>query len=274
MNHVTATAPETAAIGRRGFVALAPTVLLGASTVLACSQAPEPESYESVATRIRRVDTSIGITSAPVSQTLGRALVGELVRSATLAPSSHNTQCWQFALEGQGVTILPDLSRRCPAVDPDDHHLFVSLGCAAENLAQAARAHGLHAEARFDATRGAIVLALTPTPAQASPLYRAIAVRQCTRGDYDGHPLSREELKLLQRAGTSNGVRLLMLTERPAMERVLDHVVQGNTAQMADPLFVEELKQLDTLQRRRGGSHGRWLVQRSVGQPQHPDLDR
>jgi hypothetical protein len=27
--------------------------------------------------------------------------------------------------------ILPDLSRRCPAVDPDDHHLFVSLGCAA-----------------------------------------------------------------------------------------------------------------------------------------------
>jgi Nitroreductase family len=243
MNHVPASPLETAAIGRRDFVALAPTVLLGASSVLACSQSPEPESYESVAARIRRVDASVGITSAAVGRTLGQALAGELVRSASLAPSSHNTQCWQFALEGQGITILPDLSRRCPAVDPDDHHLFVSLGCAAENLAHAALAHGLHAEARFDALRGAIVLALTPAPAQASPLYRAIAARQCTRGDYDGQPLTSEELKLLQRAGTSNGVRLLLLTERPAMERVLDHVVQGNTAQMADPVFVEELKQ-------------------------------
>jgi hypothetical protein len=168
--------------------------------------------------------------------------VRELVRFATLAPSSHNTQCWKFSVEGKGVTILPDLSRRCPAVDPDDHHVFVTLGCAAENLAQAALAHGLHADTRFDATRGAILVALTPTPAQSSPLYQAIPVRQCTRGDYDGKPLSTDELKLLERAGTSTGVRMLLLTERPAVESVLDHVLQGNTAQMADPAFVKELK--------------------------------
>ena len=62
------------------------------------------------------------------------AVKRELVRYATLAPSSHNTQCWRFGIEPQAITVLPDLSRRCPAVDPDDHHLFVSLGCAAENL--------------------------------------------------------------------------------------------------------------------------------------------
>ena len=174
--------------------------------------------------------------------TEGAALSQELVRYATLAPSSHNTQCWKFALEDKAITILPDLSRRCPAVDPDDHHVFVSLGCATENLIQAARAHGLKAEASFDATRDAVRVTLSPTSAQASPLFKAIPARQCTRSDYDGKALSNDELDLLQRAGTSNRVRMLLLTERPAMDRVLDYVVQSNTAQMADPAFVKELK--------------------------------
>lgn len=37
-------------------------------------------------------------------------------------------------------------------------------------------------------------------------------------------------------------MRLLVITDRPAVERVLEHVVQGNTAQLADPAFVSELK--------------------------------
>ena len=62
----------------------------------------------------------------------------ELLRSATLAPSSHNTQCWKFAFEEKAITILPDFSRRCPAVDAGDHQVFVSLGCSAENLVHCA----------------------------------------------------------------------------------------------------------------------------------------
>lgn len=66
--------------------------------------------------------------------------------SRTLAASSHNTQPWKFAVEPGRIVILPDLSRRCPAVDPDDHHLFASLGCAAENLVLAAQAVGLQTD--------------------------------------------------------------------------------------------------------------------------------
>jgi hypothetical protein len=54
----------------------------------------------------------------------------------------------------------PDLTRRCPAVDPDDHHLLVSLGCAAENLVQAALAHGLQGEAMFDPAGNAVRVTL------------------------------------------------------------------------------------------------------------------
>ena len=231
-----------ASIQRRQFMATVPAVLVGVSTLPACSEAPNTERHAAVASSIRQLSPAVGIDGQALGQQLGPDLVSELVKSATLAPSSHNTQCCKFAQEGQGITGLPDLSRRLPAVDPDDHHVFVSLGCAVENMAHAALAHGLHLEARFDTTRGAIQVALSPTPAQASPLFQAIPARQCTRGDYDGKPLSNEELALLERAGSANGVRVLLLTERTALERVLDHVLQGNTAQLADPAFVKELR--------------------------------
>ncbi len=66
----------------------------------------------------------------------------DFVRYATLAPNSHNTQPWKFRLGNNAVIILPDLTRNCPVVDPDDHHVFVTLGCAAENLMIAANSRG------------------------------------------------------------------------------------------------------------------------------------
>ncbi|HYN59492.1 MAG TPA: Tat pathway signal protein [Rubrivivax sp.] len=186
------------------------------------------------------------------AQALRRPLAGggdraeqtrELVRYATLAPSSHNTQCWTFSLHDQAIVIAPDLSRRCPSVDPDDHHLHVSLGCAVENLSHAALATGLRAEARFDpAGQGAITVSLQSTRASVTPLFQAISERQCTRGDYDGQPVSNAELRLLERAGAGNGVRVMLLTERASIEKVLEYVVAANTAQMGDAAFVAELK--------------------------------
>jgi hypothetical protein len=43
-------------------------------------------------------------------------------------------------------------------------------------------------------------------------------------------------------AGSGHGVRVMLLTGRDAMEKVLKYVVAGNTAQMSDPAFVAELK--------------------------------
>jgi hypothetical protein len=171
------------------------------------------------------------------------SLMRELVRHAALAPSSHNTQCWRFQPQPRSIVIKPDLSRRCPAVDPDDHHLFVSLGCATENLVHAALANGLRADVRFDpGGDGAINVGLESTRAVDSPLFQAIAKRQCTRGDYDGQPIAADDLGLLERAGSGQGVRVVLLTAVPDMEKVLDYVVAANTAQMNDPAFVAELK--------------------------------
>ncbi|MBU1691696.1 MAG: Tat pathway signal protein [Gammaproteobacteria bacterium] len=220
---------------RREFVL----TMLGAASatvgLASCSSESTADSYEMVAERTWR--------HGKVAAGDQAALLHELVRYATLAPSSHNTQCWKFRIDDGAISILPDLSRRCPAVDPDDHHLFVSLGCAAENLSQAALAHGLMGHASIDTAGGnALRVALEQTKPVASALFHAIPERQSTRGEYDGQPLAQHELELLENAGAGQGVQVIVLTERKAMETVLEYVVQGNTAQMNDPAFVDELK--------------------------------
>lgn len=65
-----------------------------------------------------------------------------LVKQAVKAPSGHNTQPWKFRRDGSVVEIHPDFDRKLPVVDPDNRELFVSLGCAAENLCLAAQTKG------------------------------------------------------------------------------------------------------------------------------------
>jgi hypothetical protein len=165
-----------------------------------------------------------------------------LIRCAALAASSHNTQPWTFHISPDAITIAPDLTRRCPVVDPDDAHLFKSLGCAAENLVVAAEAQGLAADVRFDPDDAAVIISLRPSEA-ASPndLFQAIGTRQCTRLAFDGTPLSPEDLTTLQEAGTGAGVRTAIVTDRAVLTAMAEVVADGNVVQLRDGDFRREL---------------------------------
>jgi hypothetical protein len=71
--------------------------------------------------RSRSDDDVVSEMTSPSRQPpLEPAVLHELVRHAIMAASSRNTQPWKFALADQSITVLPDLSRRTPIVDPDD----------------------------------------------------------------------------------------------------------------------------------------------------------
>ncbi len=166
----------------------------------------------------------------------------ELVRYATLAANSHNTQPWQFRFADRAILVLPDPGRRLAAVDPDDHHLFASLGGAVENIVEAARAFGLQAVAAFDPGARGMRVDLEPGPRNRTDLFNAIPQRQSTRAAYDGRAVPPEHLRLLEAAGNGDGVRMLLFTEPRQREAILSYLVAGNTAQMDDTAFVDELK--------------------------------
>ncbi len=167
-----------------------------------------------------------------------------LIRYATLAANSHNTQPWRFRTTLGGIDILPDMTRRLAAVDPDDHHLFASIGCAAENLLIAAGASGTQGALRFEAPQAETVSLAFANPAPAErDLYDAIPKRQSTRGDYDGRPVPPSELaKLAAAAAAIAGVDLVLVTERSQINRIRDLVLAGNSVQMADRAFRRELE--------------------------------
>lgn len=211
--------------------------LVGAGASLAAAGAlgyglwPGMDAYRREAARLRR----------PVS---GDPEIAALVRLATLAASGHNAQPWRFVLDADRVSILPDLSRRTPVVDPDDHHLFVSLGCAAENLvvAGAALGRGGAAEIAAGAAAPRIDVALTPAAPGRQDLYRAIPERQSTRSLYDGRPVSTEDLALMEAAARRPSVSVRLYTAAADRDAILDYVIAGNSAQIDDPAFVRELR--------------------------------
>jgi hypothetical protein len=70
----------------------------------------------------------------------------DLLGFAVLAPSSHNSQPWKFIAQGQEITIRPNFERELSASDVNHRQLYISLGCALENLLVAADYYN------FDAT--------------------------------------------------------------------------------------------------------------------------
>ena len=207
------------------------------------------------------------------SRTFDPPLVGaerELVRYATLAANSHNTQPWRFRVNNRSISILPDLDRRLEAVDPDDHHLFASLGCAAENLAQAAPAFGFRAIVSFEPPAGGLRVDLEKAPAASNPLFEAIPNRQSTRSLYDGRRVPAEYLRLLEAAGNDPGVEMRLFTERKPIEDILGYLLAGDAAEIEDPAFIAELKHWIRFNYAEALAAGDGLFTKSSGNPALP----
>jgi hypothetical protein len=169
------------------------------------------------------------------------AQMRELIRYATLAANGHNTQPWKFAIKENVIEIHPDYTRHLPVVDPNDRELWISLGCALENLLVATRVVGYVPEVTYPDTTDFIHIRLTVDTPQSSPLFEAIPLRQNTRSEYDGQLVKTDDLGQVQALGLEPGVSLRFVTNPTDQEAVLEYVNQGNLSQYADKAFIDEL---------------------------------
>lgn len=244
---------------RRTFLAAGGTLVVGAAgAALGLRGMGSTQDYADHMSRLREA-----LVAQPAA--------ADLVRFATLAANGHNTQPWRFRLSPGRIELRPDFSRRTPVVDPDDHHLFVSLGCAAANLALAADARGLPGELRFEPGEPPhLVFDHGPGPASVSPLFEAIAHRQSTRAEYDGRPATAAVLASLARAAQVPGVDLSLVVDPSVRQRIGELVLAGNSAQMADPAFVRELRQWLRFNPRQALEKGDGLYAAASGNPIGP----
>lgn len=211
-------------------------------------------------------------------ESLRTGTVVELVRAATQAPSSHNAQPWRFHFAGDEIELRADLSRRLPAIDPDDHELFIGLGCALENLVLAAASLGLAADVRYldeasverDGTLPAARVTLTPAPVRMShALVGAIPWRQTTRSAYQRRAIPAASLQRLEAAAQGDSL-VRLITDAYAFESVIELVEDATRRQYRDPAAYRELVRWMRFSRRDALSTRDGLSADALGLPYLP----
>jgi nitroreductase len=172
-----------------------------------------------------------------------------LLRYAILAPSSHNTQPWRFAVDGDQIRVYADKSRWLKVADADQRELHVSIGCALENLLIAAEHFGYGHQVAYlpqGEEDDLVVLVTFEHDGQASSfrsavLFDAIPERRTNHNVYDAREIPQEDLERLEACCVEEGI-LLHTTNEAAIKRAVDEmIVRADAMQFADPAWREEL---------------------------------
>ncbi len=174
-----------------------------------------------------------------------------LIRYAILAPSSHNTQPWRFSVAGDWVDVFADTSRWLKVADPQQRELFLSIGCAIENLLIAAEYFGMaHEVTYFPESNTAehvarIVLSEGGEPSFFRPpdLFSMLIVRRTSHGAYEPRSIPADVLHSLEKCCVETDV-CLHLTTDPNMRQAMDALLSlGDAELFADPEYRAELAQ-------------------------------
>lgn len=162
-----------------------------------------------------------------------------LVRAAVLAANAHDTQPWTFRVDRRRVDIFADRTRTIGTVDPLHRELELSLGCAIENVALAARANGLVPTVRLTPTSHdrdhVATIDLAEGSAEASALFAAIALRHTDRGAFAARSVDRATLDDVAGLADDARARLIWLDADPAKRRFGELTIAATAALIADP---------------------------------------
>jgi hypothetical protein len=189
------------------------------------------------------------------------AQLGFLLRYAILAPSTKNSQPWAFAVQGNRIHLLADLRRSQTIGDPNRRELYISLGCALENLLVAAEHFGFgHGVSYFpEPGQQELVATVTfepggvPSDARAGATLNAILQRHNDNSAFRSVTVP-EELRLRLMGCCVEADLQVHLTDDRHFRGWIDALtLEADRVEFADPAFRSEL--------------GYWIGQGVFGQP-------
>ncbi len=169
----------------------------------------------------------------------------ELVTYAIKAPSGHNTQPWKFYVYDAAIEVFPDFRKTLPVVDSEHRELYISLGCAVENLCIAAREKGFQPGTTIRKKNDSlysIYITLEKAQTQPHPLFFAIEKRQTNRTEYNNHLISRDTIQMLEEMNCQPGTHFYLHERESKMYEALSgFIYKGNEIQMQNKAFKKEL---------------------------------
>lgn len=197
--------------------------------------------------------------------------ITELIHYGIKAPSGHNTQPWLYSVNDDEINLYPDFSRALSVVDSDNHALYISLGCAVENIVIAASNFGLHAEVDVMTSEGKNpyinILLSSDDSIQKDELVEYIEERQSTRNEYENRQVPDHDLELLKNAFRFRGIDILILNSEEEVERLEALIIEGSNLQFRNRDFVDELVRWFRFSKKEAADMGDGLWTKSMGLP-------
>lgn len=193
----------------------------------------------------------------------------QLAELASRAPSGHNTQPWLFSQEGDAFVIRPDFSKALPVVDPNHRELYISLGCAAENVLLASGKQQL----TIDNGQKQLTIKIPEEEIvnYSSSIVNSIAVRQTNRSLYTGQSIPTESLSALTAVRPEPHTHFYLWEKGSEPFKQLETFIQkGNEIQMGNPDFLNELKSWIRYNKRQAEATRDGLSYAAFGAPNLP----
>jgi len=170
-----------------------------------------------------------------------------LLRYAILAPSGPNTKPWKFSIKDNEVSLIVDLSRSLPSVDPTDRTFYISHGCLLTNLLIASEHFGFEYDVKClpDGLSGDRTAAVQLSQKASSPrfpdLFHEITKRHTNRKSFEKRAIEDEKLQKLKDCVNKDGFKLDIITTDEGKNEVADILARAHKIQLGNKAFRKEL---------------------------------
>jgi len=172
-----------------------------------------------------------------------------LVRYAMLAPSNRNSQPWRFTVGRDQITVHADLSRWQRISDSHQRELYISLGCALENLLIALEHFGFghhvtlcpEAEDTSVVAQVAILDRPETSPFRTENMFKAISRRRTHHGRCRSRAVAPDVLRRMRACNVDADLTLFLTTDAAIKRLVAGLMLQGDALGLSDAAYREEL---------------------------------
>lgn len=172
-----------------------------------------------------------------------------ILKYAILAPSSHNSQPWEFDIGDDKIVVRADETRWLREADPDKRELYLSLGCALENIVIAAQHFDLPARVVCLPFENGVIADVTLTDdtsverPRAPELFDAMTSRRTSHAAFASREMSATFRKQLESRVLDDGTALDVVQDADTKARCATMQREADEKQMEDAAYRQELSE-------------------------------
>ena len=167
-----------------------------------------------------------------------------LLKYAVLAPSSLNTQPWEFKVTKNSITVLADKSRVLKSVDPTLRDFYISIGCAIANIIEAAKGLSLDTELKLNNDQSspecAIISIKNKSNDDNDSLINFIPKRFSDKGRYNKKKIPKPTLDVLSNS-LSKTCSVDITSENSTRLKIIEYIVAADHKVMSNLKFRKEI---------------------------------